>query len=320
MQKFFKLSSKCHASVGGVAVAAAATTVLCMKTSKSNSNNNCNNVICNPVVAASKFSSMSFCEEGNKEALNPKEWRGFSVTSVESLTPNTKRIRFGFEDKNQRMGLPVASCLMARAEVDGENVARPYTPVTSNEQQGYMELVVKGYDAGKLSKHLVNLQPGDVLEMKGPFIKYAYEANMKKEIGMIAGGSGITPMLQVVNHILRNPNDRTKVHLLFANVTEEDIILRDEIDALVHLYPEQLKVTYCLDKPSEKWDGCSGYITKDMIQKYMPVPDENNLICVCGPPALMYHISGNKAKNKSQGELDGLLRDLKYTSSMVFKF
>ena len=280
------------------------------------------------LVAAALASSFSFmsthAEESKNEeeaALNPKEWRPFRVKSVENLTHNTSLIRFALPSETQRMGLPVASCLMARAKIDGKQVARPYTPVSSNEEAGMMELIVKGYPQGKLSKHIAfNLKVGDELEMKGPFKKYPYKANVKKKIGMIAGGSGITPMMQVIREILRNPSDETEVSLLFANVTEEDIILRNELDALAHLYPTRFRVHYVLDKPPTGWNASSGYITSEMIKEFMPEPSDDNLVCVCGPPALMFHISGNKAKDKSQGELQGLLKELNYTSMQVFKF
>ena len=41
---------------------------------------------------------------------------------------------------------------------------------------------------------------------------------------------------------------------------------------------------------------------------------------MCGPPPMMEHISGNKAKDKSQGELKGILKDMGYSSDQVFKF
>jgi cytochrome-b5 reductase len=48
-----------------------------------------------------------------------------------------------------------------------------------------------------MSKHLGELKVGDTLDFKGPLPKYPYKANTKKHVGMIAGGTGITPMLQV---------------------------------------------------------------------------------------------------------------------------
>ncbi|CBN75480.1 conserved unknown protein [Ectocarpus siliculosus] len=69
-------------------------------------------------------------------------------------------------------------------------------------------------------------------KVKGPFPKFDYSPNVKKEIGMIAGGTGITPMLQVLQELLLNPEDKTKVTLLFANATTADIMLKAEIDKL----------------------------------------------------------------------------------------
>jgi len=60
---------------------------------------------------------------------------------------------------------------------------------------------------------------------------------------MIAGGSGITPMFQVAQGILRNPYDATKVFLIYANVTEEDILLRKEFDAWARDHRARFKVS-----------------------------------------------------------------------------
>ncbi len=64
---------------------------------------------------------------------------------------------------------------------------------------------------------------------------------------MIAGGTGITPMLQIVKAALKNPEDKTKLSLIFANVNEEDILLKDEMDELVKTNPGRFSVYYVLN-------------------------------------------------------------------------
>lgn len=265
------------------------------------------------------FSSAAHNAEEPKVALSPKEFRSFKVTKVEEVTHDTKRLVFALPSKEHEMGITVASCLMAKAEVDGKAVVRPYTPTNTNDEKGQLELVVKGYPKGKLSKHIVNLKEGDELAMKGPFVKFEYKPNQYKTVGFLVGGSGITPALQVIKEICRNPEDSTQVVLVFANQTEKDIILRDELDALQYMYP-QLKVHYVLDKADDSWKGYTGYITKELVQELLPAPSDSNLIGVCGPPPMMDAISGNKAPDRSQGELKGLLKELGFTSTQVFKF
>ena len=86
-----------------------------------------------------------------------------------------------------------------------------------------------------------------------------------ESIGLIAGGTGITPMLQVAQRIVENEHDATKVSLIFANVREEDILLRSKIEELAAAHPRQLKVYYVLDEPPEGWKGGKGYLTKEML-------------------------------------------------------
>ncbi|TQD90526.1 hypothetical protein C1H46_023964 [Malus baccata] len=170
-----------------------------------------------------------------------------------------------------------------------------------------------------MSQHFASLKPGDVVEVKGPIEKLRYTPNMKKHIGMIAGGTGITPMLQVIEAILKNPDDTTQVSLLYANVSPDDILLKQKLDILAASHPN-LKVFYTVDNPTKSWKGGKGYISKDMAVKGLPAPDEDTLILVCGPPGMMKHISGDKAQDRSQGELTGILKELGYTGEMVYKF
>lgn len=263
-------------------------------------------------------------ELGPKVALNPDKWIEFELQEKARVSHNTQLFRFAF-DTTAKLGLDIASCLLTRAP-QGENaegkpkyVIRPYTPISDPDAKGYFDLLIKVYPEGKMSQHLASLKPGDVIEVKGPIEKLRYTPNMKKYIGMIAGGTGITPMLQVIESILRNSDDNTQVSLIYANVSPDDILLKEKLDILSARHPN-LKIFYTVDEPSKNWRGGVGYISKDMIIKGLPSPSEDALILVCGPPGMMNHISGDKPNPRSQGELTGLLKELGYSEEMVYKF
>ncbi len=65
-----------------------------------------------------------------------------------------------------------------------------------------------------------------------------------------AGGTGITPMLQLIRDIFRNTSDRTELALLFANQSEEDILLRDELEQVKKEHPDKFQLWYTVDRPS----------------------------------------------------------------------
>lgn len=84
---------------------------------------------------------------------------------------------------------------------------------------------------------------------------------------MIAGGTGITPMLQIIRAIIRgrSKGDKTEIDLIFANVNEEDILLREDLDQLAR-EDKNFRVHYVLNNPPEKWSGGVGFVTADMIK------------------------------------------------------
>ncbi len=184
-----------------------------------------------------------------------------------------------------------------------------------------MDLLVKKYENGPMSTHLHDLVPGQHLEIKGPLPKYPWSTNKHEHVGLVAGGTGITPMFQLVRAIFNNPDDKTKVTLVFGNITEQDILLKKEFDELENTYPQRFRAFYVLDKPPKEWSGGSGFITQELLKTVLPEPKSENIkVFVCGPPGLMGAISGNKKSPRDQGELTGILKELGYTPEQVYKF
>lgn len=173
-----------------------------------------------------------------------------------------------------------------------------------------------------MSEHMFSMEPGQRLDFKGPISKYPWTANKHSHIALICGGTGITPMYQVARAIFNNPDDKTKVTLVFANVTEEDILLKRELEHLENTYPQRFRAFYVLDKPSAGWAGGKGFVSKELLKTVLPEPKEENIkIFVCGPPGMYKAISGGKKSPSDQGELDGsVLEQLGYTKEQVFKF
>lgn len=172
-----------------------------------------------------------------------------------------------------------------------------------------------------MSQHIFSMQPGDTLEMKGPIPKFPWTTNKHAEIALIAGGTGITPMYQLARGIFNNPEDKTKVSLIFGNLTEEDILLKKEFDELEQKFPQRFRAFYVLDNPPENWQQGKGHITKELLKTIVPGPEQKDVkLFVCGPPGLVNAISGPKKSPSQQGELGGMLKELGYTEENVYKF
>lgn len=74
--------------------------------------------------------------------------------------------------------------------------------------------------------------------------------------------------------------------LIFANRKEEDILLKDELDNLAKVH-NNFQVHYVLEYPPDDWTGQAGFVSKDMIERYLPPPAKDIKILLCGPPAMI---------------------------------
>ncbi|EPB82891.1 hypothetical protein HMPREF1544_10362 [Mucor circinelloides 1006PhL] len=261
-------------------------------------------------------------EDGSSSVFKSRGFVSLKLLEVQSVTHNTSLFRFALPE-GQASGLPVASCVIAKHS-SGKflPVLRPYTPISDDKAVGYIDFVIKKYDDGAMTPLIHNMKPGDTLDFKGPMVKYDWEKNMKKNVGMIAGGTGITPMLQLIKRIFHeeSTDKDVRVSLIYANQTEEDILLKNELDKIAKEHPDRFKVVYALDKAPTNWTGVSGFVNKEVIQEHLPSPQEkDSIIFVCGPPPMVKSIAGETIL-MSQGKFSGILKELGYSKENVFKF
>ncbi|EMR10585.1 hypothetical protein PNEG_01290 [Pneumocystis murina B123] len=219
-------------------------------------------------------------------SLHPDKFQEFELIEKTIINYNSAIYRFALAKANDILGLPIGQHIMVSVTIDGKKVSRPYTPCSSDDERGYFDLLIKSYPTGKVSKYIGEMKIGQTISVKGPRGKMRYYSGLVKEFGMIAGGTGITPMLQIIRAILKNPEDKTKISLIFANVTEADILLKDEFDILANKY-SNFRIYYVLNNPPFNWTGGVGYVTKDIIKEYCPPPGPDMKLLLCGPPPMI---------------------------------
>lgn len=257
---------------------------------------------------------------GDLLALDPKKKIAFTLSERIVLSPDSLLLRFALQTPKHVLGLPVGQHMLFSAKVDGSMVMRAYTPTSSDHDVGHFDLVIKVYyagvssqypEGGKMSQYLGKMVVGDSINVKGPLGHVTYEGkgvlilgqetHKVKKFSMLCAGTGITPVYQVLCAVLRDPKDTTEMSLIFANRTEADILLKDELDMLARGHPNRLKVHYILSKPadSKKWlagDGGNcpatrsvGHLNKELVVSKCALggKDSGAFALLCGPDGFL---------------------------------
>lgn len=229
--------------------------------------------------------------------LTPRDYKKLPLIEKEWLSDTAVRLVFELPTKQTVIGLPIGQHVAIKAQVGEQMVTRSYTPTSNNSDPGVLELVIRIYSDGLLTGgYLGKLNVGDDVDFRGPKGAMRYRKGYAKKIGMIAGGTGITPMYQLIRAICEDDTDLTEISLLYANRSEADILLHDRLESFARRYPKNFKVWYMLDNPGEGWKGGKGFITKDLMAERLPAPAEDSKVLLCGPPGMVNASKKNLAE------------------------
>ncbi|KAJ3045290.1 hypothetical protein HDV00_011162 [Rhizophlyctis rosea] len=255
-------------------------------------------------------------ELGYKISLKRDRWIPCRLVKKDIISHDTRRFTFKVPYENTKLGLPVGKHIRVGAHFKDKMVVRPYTPtrpIVPEEDDGTFDLVVKIYfphsdpyypPGGCLSNYLDTMEEGDAIDVKGPEGMIEYDGNGDfniegedkhfKRVMMVAGGTGITPIYQVIHAIAKNPKDKTEIALIYANKTVDDILLKEEFDALAKDHEGQFKLKYSIDKAPEKEEDQKeaegmhvGHVDEGVMKEVFGDVDRETLALVCGPPAMM---------------------------------
>ncbi|KAJ3150085.1 hypothetical protein HDU86_006708 [Geranomyces michiganensis] len=299
----------------------------------------------------------STCGNDNEKPhylLSAKVWTLARLIEKKNITDDTLQLVFDLAAQEVReeqerslsarlkCGLPIGKhVLLAIPTVDGKldthRAARPYTPIRPTNAQddgGYIELIVKVYrasghhPAGQMSSHLDGMTLGQTILMKGPAGGITYQGGgyflafgrlVRAEcINLVGGGTGITPLYQVVRAVLAEANAEKKqngpggprVALLYANHAEADIMLDKELRAMADAHPTRFRLFYTVSQTPEHgdWIYGEGHVNVRMMARHLYKASDHGVSFVCGPPSMVEHA------------LLPSLRELGFNHSNTFEF
>jgi nitrate reductase (NAD(P)H) len=228
------------------------------------------------------------------------------------LCTNTYLFRFGFTAEEQTFLVPPGHHVFCYLKAMGGSMTmRAYTPISLDENPATVDFVIKLYrpsheypNGGKMSSLFEKLNIGDHVEMKGPVGHIRYEGDghiIVREksfhvdtIVMLCGGTGITPMFATLSAIIRSHDDPTQVRMIFANHSEDDIILKSHLDSIVREHPIKVQIYYLLSKPNnaltwmatESFIGQNhvGYMNSTIVTSLLNENLHCSIALICGPP------------------------------------
>ncbi len=177
---------------------------------------------------------------------------------------------------------------------DGYQAERSYSIASAPEDGQRVMLTVERLDDGEVSPYLADeLRVGDKVELRGPIGGYfVWETALGGPLMLIAGGSGIVPLMAMIRHRVA-AGSAIPIRLLYSSRAYDEIIYRAELDRLAASTPG-LQVTHTLTRqPPPDWQGYRRRVDAAMLGDVVWSQDQHPLIYVCGPTPLVETVAAN---------------------------
>lgn len=227
----------------------------------------------------------------SKEDKKGKKILSLKVREVVRETADTVTIYF--EQPEPYLDYKPGQFLTILLDLDGKEERRSYSLCTSPYVDPYPGITIKRVQEGLISNYMNDsIRPGKTVEIIKPAGHFTlnFHSQRKYHYVMVAGGSGITPLLSLTKSILINePNSR--VTLLYCSRSEEQIIFKDQLESLQEKFPGKIITIHNLTQPSENWTGLKGRMDqgkiRDILSQQVYSDAEKIQYMACGPEGLM---------------------------------
>jgi ferredoxin-NADP reductase len=214
------------------------------------------------------------------------EWQIARVTSIHQETSNTKT--FTLSLPNWVRHKPGQHYDVRLTAPDGYQAQRSYSIASEPEKTGEIDLTVERIEDGEVSSYMHQvLIVGDLIEVRGPIGGYfVWEASMRGSILLVAGGSGVVPLMSMIRHRAA-VGASTPMQLLYSSRTPQDVIYSQELTSLQNSQNGLgINFTFTRQTPAD-WTGYSRRIDVPMLRDVAGPLGNNAQAYVCGPTLMV---------------------------------
>lgn len=145
---------------------------------------------------------------------------------------------------------------------------------------------------GKVTNEIFNLRPGDKLFMRGPYgTSFPIDKYKDKDLVVIAGGTGVSPVRSTLKHFYQNPDDIKSLYFIAGFKDKKSILFEEDLEN----FKTKFNTIYTLD--NEQVEGFEvGFVTEHIKKIPFDTFEDYNVIIV-GPPAMMHFAALECLKN-----------------------
>ncbi|XP_055498219.1 NADH-cytochrome b5 reductase-like isoform X1 [Leucoraja erinacea] len=225
--------------------------------------------------------------QNDSQLIVPEKWSAFEIVCVEQQAADAYLYRFQLPS-GCRLGLTVGQHIVARGIVSDLEVQRAYTPVSPVDAEGYFEVLIKIYEDGFMSRFVKTWKEGNTVCWRGPFGNCPYKPNQYEQLLLFASGTGIAPMVSLIQYIVANEEDETFITLVGCFRTFQDIYMKPRLQELaaywnvktLFVLSQEQDLTHLLWSYREK--TYLGRINCDMVKNFVNSCRRKPFIMVCG--------------------------------------
>ena len=206
------------------------------------------------------------------------------LVRIERQIHDAKTLRF-LLPKGQQISARPGQFLTFEWTIDGKSVSRSYSISSSPTHGSFIEITVKRVENGHVSQFLNDrARLGLAVKARGPYGKFCFDENTHKRIVLIAGGSGITPIMAMLRYI----DDlciEIETTLIYCVRTEQDVLFSSELLAFKHRM-SRFHYVPVLSQPNSDRAGWKGRLRREILEEEVSEPLQSTFF-LCGPSAFM---------------------------------